>query len=231
LQPDRDAVSFLTQQALINREVNWATAYFATGIWGYEKAGAASADSTHVKYWDASGSDPVADVLAARKSVKQNTGYWVNTAVMGADVEEKLATNAAIIARIKYGQTSPGPAVVDNSALQSLMKIPRILTMSGIQTSSAEDLVNDSDTTPDTFSFIGGKHFLLSYAAPSPGIMTPSAGYTFNWTGFTGATAAGVRMKKYRWEINSADHIEIDSAYAFGLVSKYLGAMLLSVVQ
>jgi hypothetical protein len=103
--------------------------------------------------------------------------------------------------------------------------------MSGIQTTSAEDLVADSDTTPDTFAFISGKHALLAYAADSPGIMQASAGYTFNWTGLTGATAAGMRIKKFRWEVDAADHVEIEQAYAFGLVSKYLGFFFKDVIQ
>lgn len=231
LQPDRDAVSFLTVQAKINREVNWTTNYFATSVWGYELAGQATSDATHFVYWNLAGSDPVADVLTARVNIKQSTGYWPNNGIMGAFVESKLLTNAAIIDRLKYGQTAPGPVTVTNSDLAQLFKLPKILCTSAIQTTSAENMNNDTDTLPDTFDFIGGKHFMLNYAAPSPGIMVPTAGYTFNWTGFTGATAAGIRIKKYRWEINSADHIEIDSAYSQKVVSKYLGAMLLNAVQ
>jgi hypothetical protein len=231
LSPDRDAVAYLTQQAQINKEVNWCSAYFGTGIWGYEKAGQAASDATHVKFWDTGGSDPVADVLAARKAVKKATGYYPNKLILGEEVSTALQTNASIIDRIKYGQTGPGPAEVNDAALASLFKIKEVRTTAAIQTTSVEDLNNDSDTLPATFDFIGGKHALLVYAAPTPGIMTPSAGYTFNWTGFTGASAAGTRIKKYRWEVNSADHVEIDSAYAFALVSKYLGAMLLGVTQ
>ncbi len=82
--------------------------------------------------------------------------------------------------------------------------------MSGIQTTSAEN-TNASSDTSDTFGFIGGKSALLAYSADSPGIFAPSAGYTFAWTGLTGATAAGMRIKKFRWEIDSADHVEIES--------------------
>lgn len=231
LQPDRDATMYLTQQGLINRDVNWASTYFLTSVWGYERAGQATADATHVKFWDASGSTPIEDIFAAQLSIKRSTGYWPNTLVLGAEVFMALLTNAEIIDRLKYGQTAPGPVVVTANDLATLFKVKRVLVMAGVQTTSAEDNVNDSDTTPDTLAFIGGKHALLAYAAPSPGIMTPSAGYTFNWTGLTGGTAAGTRIKKYRWEIDSADHIEIDSAYDFGLVSKYLGGFFLSVIQ
>ena len=39
-----------------------------------------------------------------------------------------------------------------------------------------------------------------------------------------------MRVKKYRWEVDSADHVEIESAYAFGLVSKYLGVFFASAI-
>jgi len=231
LQPDRDATFWLTQQALVNRDVAWGSAYFATGLWGTELAGQAAADATHVKYWNLSGSTPIEDVLAGQLAIKKATGMWPNILVLGAQVFVTLLTNPEIIDRLKYGQTAPGAVVVTTTDLAALFKVKRVVVMSGIQTTSAEDLVADSDTTPDTFDFISGKHALLAYAADSPGIMQPSAGYTFNWTGLTGATAAGMRIKKYRWEIDAADHVEIEQAYTFGLVSKYLGYMLLSVIQ
>jgi hypothetical protein len=231
LQPDRDATMWLTQQALVNRDVNWCSAYFTASLWGYERAGQATADGTHVKYWNLSGSTPIDDILAAQLSIKQNTGFWPNVLVLGAEVFIKLLTNAQIIDRLKYGQTAPGPVVVQLSDLEALFKVKRVVVAAGIQTSSAEDLVAGSDTTPDTFAFIAGKHALLAYAADSPGIMQPSAGYTFNWTGLTGATAAGMRVKKFRWEVDASDHIEIEQAYTFGLVSKYLGGFFNGVIE
>ena len=233
LQPDRDATYWLTQQALVNREVNWINAYFTSGVWGTDVYGAATAASgppINVVYWNNAGSTPIDDVLAGQLVIKQNTGYWPNTLVLGAYVFTKLLTNAQIIDRLKYGQTAPGPVVVNLTDLAALFKVERVIVASGIQTTSSEDEVLLSDgTPPDTFAFIAGKNALLAYAAKSPGIFQPSAGYTFNWTGLTGATAAGMRIKKFRWEIDAADHVEIESAYAFGKVAAAMGYMFNSV--
>jgi len=231
LQPDRDATFWLTQQALVNRDVNWATAYFGTGIWGTDLTGVAGAPGGgQFKQWDQAGSTPLDDVLTGQLAIKKATGYWPNTLVLGAQTFIKLLTNAQIIDRLKYGQTAPGPVVVNLSDLEALFKVKRVLVASGVQTTSAEDMNANSDTTPDVLDFIAGKHALLAYASDAPGIFSPSAGYTFNWTGLTGATAAGMRIKKFRWEVDSSDHLEIESAYAFGLVSKYLGYFLASAV-
>lgn len=231
LQPDRDATAYLTQQALINRDVQWCSSYFTTSLWGTEKAGQATSDSTHVKYWDLSGSTPLEDVLNMQLSIKAATGLWPNVLVLGARVFMTLLTNPEIIDRLKYGQTAPGPVVVTANDLAQLFKVKKVVVAAGIKTTSSEDSVADSDTTPDTFDFIAGKHALLAYAADSPGIMTPSAGYTFNWTGLMGASAAGMRIKKFRWEVDAADHIEVEQAYTFGLVSKYLGGFFYGVIQ
>lgn len=231
LQPDRDATFWLTQQALVNRDVNWVSAYFTTGLWGTDMVGQATADATHVKYWNLSGSTPIEDVLAGQIAIKKATGYWPNCLVLGAQVFTTLLTNAEIIDRLKYGQTAPGPVVVTTTDLAALFKVKRVVVASAIKTTTAEDANVDSDTLPDTFDFIAGKNAFLGYAADSPGIFQPSAGYTFNWTGLTGATAAGMRIKKFRWEVDAADHVEIESAYVFALVSKYMGYFFSAVIQ
>jgi hypothetical protein len=227
LQPDRDATLWLTQQALVNRDVNWCNAYFGTGVWGTDIAGVTSTPSAgQFLRWDQTGSTPLNDILTGQLAVKKSTGKWPNVLVLGAETFMALLTNAQIIDRLKYGQTAPGPVVVSTSDLEALFKVKRVVVAGAIQTTSAESEIADSDTTPDTFAFIAGKNALLAYAADSPGIFEASAGYTFNWTGLTGSTAAGMRIKKYRWEIDSADHVEIESAYAFAQVGKQLGYFL-----
>jgi len=233
LQPDRDATFWLTQQALISRDVNWVAAYFKTSVWGTDITGVASGtpSASQALMWNKSGSTPIEDVFAGQLVIKKATGKWPNVLVLGAEVFMALLTNAEITDRLKYGQTAPGPVVVTTSDLCALFKVKRVVVASAIQTTTTEDGNVSSDTTPDTFDFIAGKNAGLFYAADAPGIFEASAGYTFNWTGLTGATAAGMRIKKYRWEVDSADHVEIDSAYAFGLVSKYLGYFFSGIVS
>lgn len=235
LQPDRDATFWLTQQALVNRDVNWANAYFNAGVWGNpDQIGMPTLPvPTPNQYtqWSAAGSTPLENILQGQVIIKQNTGYWPNTLVLGAEVFVALLTNAEITDRLKYGQTAPGPVTVSTTDLEALFKVKRVLVMSGIQTTSLEGVGMNSDVPPvDTFAFISGKNALLCYAADSPGIFQPSGGYTFNWTGLTGATAAGMRIKKYRWEIDAADHVEIESAYAFAQVAPAMGVMFIDAV-
>jgi hypothetical protein len=222
LDAERDATQWLTQQALINRDVNFVAAYFGTGIWGTDLTGhPTTADATHFIQWSNTASTPIDDILNAQLYMKRTTGMWPNVLALGAQVYIKLLTHPQIIDRLKYGQTGPGPVVVSTSDLQALFKVDKVVVMSAIQTTSPENM--DPTGAGDTFDFIAGKHALLAYASPNPGLMQPSAGYTFNWTGLTGATAAGIRIKKFRWEVDAADHLEIEQAYAFGKVAAELG--------
>ncbi len=217
---------YLTTQAMINREVSWATAYFnASAGWGTTVVGASSTSAGQVKYWDTDGSDPVLDVLEGIATVKESTGYDVNKIVLGYRVKKALKTNALIIDRLKYGQTAPGPVLVKDSDLAQLFEVEQVMTMGAPKTTSAEGAVSQ------TTAFIGGNNALLCYAAPSPGLMVASAGYTFNWRGLEGATANGWRIKKYRDERIESDIIEIRQAYVQKLVAPDLGYFLSEVLQ
>jgi hypothetical protein len=73
-------------------------------------------------------------------------------------------------------------------------------------------------------SFIGDPlSALLCYSAPSPGLMVPTAGYTFSWTGLIGAGNQGNRIKRFRMDPLNSDRVEIDCAFDQKLVAADLG--------
>jgi hypothetical protein len=91
LSPDRDATIFLTNKALIRRENVWAGNYFKTGVWTGEVAGQATADSTHVVYWDYTTASPITDIRHAKTQARLNSGGFVpNIGVFSRPVFERL---------------------------------------------------------------------------------------------------------------------------------------------
>ena len=50
-------------------------------------------------------------------------------------------------------------------------------------------------------------------ANSAPGLQTPTAGYTFSWTGYMGAGAEGTRIKQFRMEHLDSDRLEGQMAY------------------
>lgn len=222
---DRDATEFLTTKALIRREKNWVTNYFAGGVWTNDFDGVASGNawgSGTVLQWNDANSTPIEDIRKASTTVLQSTGFMPNTLVLGKAVYDALVDHPDMIDRIKYGQTPGSPAIVNRQALASLFEVERVVVMSAIENTAAEGAAN-------SHSFIGGKKALLVYAAPSPGLMTPSAGYTFVWTGMYNSLG-GTRIRQFRMEHLMADRVEIDMAFDHKLVAADLGFMFDSVI-
>lgn len=226
LSPDREATTYCTMKAMIKREKLFAGKYFQAGIWG--------TDETPAVLWDAANSTPIIDVREAKRQVLRDTGLNPNTLVLGKKVYDILVDHPAIIDRVKYGQTAGNPAMAGLIALSQLFEIPFIYVMEAIENTAAEkatDFVHPPGATYFAHDFIGSPiSALLCYSAPSPGLMTPTAGYTFSWTGHIGAGTEGARIKRFRMEHLSSDRVEIEMAFDQKLVAADLGYFFEDVV-
>lgn len=220
---DNDAMEFLSTQALINREVTWASGYFGTGIWTTDITGVAAAPGAgQVLQWNDGASTPIEDIRAGKVVVKQSTGFRPNTLVLGEEVWNALVDHPDIVDRIKGAASPSSPAVVLRQAVAALLELERILVMGAIQNTAAEGLTA-------VHAFIGGKKALLCYAAPNPGLMTPSAGYTFAWRGYLGGTSP-VRIKRFPMDALESDRIEIAAAYTQQKTAADLGYFFTTIV-
>jgi len=223
LQPDEDASQFVAQKFLLRRETEWATRFFATGIWDTEYDGAASTSGTDLKYWNASDSDPIGDVATAQLDIQSVTAFKPNVMVIGPYVYKALRNHADILDRIKYTQ---GPAIPTPNLLAQLFDVDKVLVAQAVKNSAAKGATESTD-------FIYGKHALLAYAAPSPGLKQPTAGYIMAWTGLEGAGAYGNRM--YRIPMDhlglGTTRIEGEMAYDCELVAASLGVFFNGIVQ
>lgn len=225
LNLDREATEFLSLKALIAKENAWASAYFATGKWTTDITGvAASPSASQVVQWsDYANSDPIVDIRTKKRTVQASTGMRPNKLVLGRPVFDTLLDHPDIIGRFDRGQTS-GPAVATRATLAALFEVEEVLVMDAIVNSS-----NEANAT-QTNGFIGNKAALLVYAPPSPGLLTPSGGYTFSWTGLYGANALGGRIKNYRMEHLESDRVEIELAYVQKLIAADLGVFFTSII-
>jgi hypothetical protein len=209
LNPDREATEYVTHKALIKREKLWAENYFTTSIW--------TTDNTTAN-WGTTGTatDPIVDIRTGKRVILESTGFEPNTLVLSKAVYDVLSDNPDIIERVNAGQTPVGPAQGTLNAMRQLFEIDRILVLKSI-----ENTAKEGQTA--SHSFIGGENALLCYSALSPGIMTPSAGYTFSWTGFMGAGASGGRIKRFRMEHLESDRVEMQMAFDQKLIAADLG--------
>ncbi len=234
---DREAVDFVTHKALIKREVTWAAAFFTAGApgdtWTFDVDGASTrsgsfdpenASNNNVVFWDDASSTPIEDIRLLKRFVLESTGFMPNALTLGRPVFDALIDHPDIVGRLDRGQTPVGPAMANKAQLAALFELEDILVMDAIQNTGVEGQTN-------VHSFIGGKHALLSYRPSSPGIMTPSAGYTFSWTGLVGTGSDGLRIKRFRLDAIESDRVEIDMSYDQKLISADLGAFFGDIVQ
>lgn len=217
LSPDRDATIYVTQKALIKRERTFAVKYFKPGIWAFGAIGVdvVAADNEFLQ-WDDAGSTPIEDIRTAKRRVQEATGFQPNIGVVGKAVYDVLIDHPDIVDRVKFIGTPGAPAVVNKAALAALFELDEILVMQAVVNTAAKGAAEAS-------SFIGGDHFLLAYRTNTPGIMVPSAGYTFSWNGWMGATGMGHRIKRFRMENLESDRIEVQMAYDQKVIGSDLG--------
>ncbi len=229
LSPDRDATIFLTQKAMIRRENQWASQYFATGVWTNQISGQATGDSTHTVYWDSANypnGSPITDIRHAKTQMRLSSGGFApNIAVFSRPVFDKLVDHPDFIDRTKYGQTAPNPAMATRRIMAEILELEEVLVMDAVYNTAAEGATESN-------SFIGGLSAALFYRPKNAGLMVPSAGYTFNWTGLVGsAGGSGLRIKSFRMEHLASDRIEIDSAFAMAVVAKDCGFFFNNIIS
>ena len=205
LNADTDATEFVSQKMLIRREMEWASKFFKTGVWGTEITGTASNPSSgQAIKWNLATSNPILDITNAAVQMASETGYRPNTLVLSPFAFNALKNHEDILDRIKYTQKG----IVTTDLLATLFEVQHVYVAWSVVNSAAKGAT-------DSVSFIMGKHALLCYANPSPALRKPSAGYIFAWTGLEGAGAYGNRIVRLPMDVLGLGTERIEGEIAF----------------
>lgn len=221
LSPMTDATNYVASRLLLRQEVDFANTYFKTGVWGTDLTGVASAPSANqfIQFNDYVNSSPVTTIENAKEYVAGVTGYDVNTMVIGKQVFNALKNHPQIIDRIKYTSAN----VVTTELLARYFGVDQVLV--------ARTLVNSAkEGQTDAPAYVYPKGILLCHSAPNPGLLTPSAGYTFSWNGITGTSGLTVGTYQIRMEQLKATRIESEAAWVNKVVAPNLGVYMASAV-
>jgi hypothetical protein len=109
--------------------------------------------------------------------------------------------------------------------IAEILEVEEVLVMDAVSNTAAEGATESN-------AFIGGLSAALLYRPKNAGLMVPSAGYTFNWTGMVGATGgAGLRIKTFRMEHLASDRVEVDAAFAMAKVAADCGFFFNGVIS
>jgi hypothetical protein len=224
---DMTTTKFIMQKQLIRRDALFASNYMKTTVWGTDITGVASAPSNvQTIYWsDDANSDPFTDIANGQTTILQNTGFEPNVLVLSYPVYQALRKHPLVIDRVKYTMQADAKNITPQ-LLAAAFDIEEVLVSKAVYTTSL------SGTATPVYSFIVGKHALLAYRNPAPGLMMPSAGYIFPWEGLTGMNSMGVVVWQERLPGRGRNTIRTDSNMAFDMqiVSKDLGYFFSGIV-
>lgn len=220
INPEATATRLVSTKMLLRREVQFASNYFATGVWATDLQGVAGAPAAgQFRQWNDAASTPVRDIKSAALDIAEATGRLPNRLVLSPRVELELMEHPSIIDRVKHVQIG----IASRQILASLFGIERILVPMASINSAPQGLA-------DSIAFLYGKHAMLAYAAPNPGLMVPTAGYNFAWTGFLGAGAFGNRMKRIDVPLKESVRVEGEIAFDSKVVASDLGLFFADAV-
>lgn len=225
---DKDSTTFVTNQLLLRRDLDWNDRYFKEGVWGTDYTGVASGVGPgEFLQWNDAASDPIVQFADLQTEFVLQAGRKANTLVLGAHTITQLKNHPDIIDRIKYTQKG----IVTTDLLASLFDVERVLVSYASYTDVAEEADGRSQDDAATYSFMtNSKSALLCYTPSAPSLMTPAAGYIFTWNGYLGGNAFGVRMKNFRMEHIAADRIEGEMTYDMKVVAGDMGIFLKDAV-
>ena len=214
LNPLREATEFVTRRLMLRRELQFNTDFLTGGVWANDYDGVAGAPSANeVKQWsDYTSSDPISDIENAKSSILSSTGMEANTLVLGYDVFKALKNHPDLVDRIKYTSSQ----TITTDMLAAMFDIPRVLVSKAVKATNNEGATG-------AYGFTTGKKALLAHVAPQPGLLTPSAGYTFSWTGVSGGLGATIGTSQFRMESIKSDRIEAEIAFDNKVISSDLG--------
>lgn len=211
--PDIAATEHLTQLAMIRRERAFMTDCFSTSLWG------TTTTLTGADQWsDPVGSDPKEDAHTAISTVLQNTGLAPNTMVVGFQVHQALQRHPLVREQFKYTSAES----INEQMLARFFEVDKYLVSKAVYATNAENATAAQ-------AFASGKHCLFAYVAPNPGLMTPSAMYTFTWSGLVGSKN-GMRVKNIPAPLLGGNLIELELAVDHLIVGSDLGYFYASAV-
>ena len=221
LNPLREAAEFVTRRLMLRRELQFVSDFFTTGVWATDITGVASSPSTNqvIKWSDYTNSDPISDLEAGKSGILSSTGMEANTLVLGYDTFKALKNHPDLVDRIKYTSSQ----TITTDMLAAMFDIPRVIVAKAVKATNNEGAT-------DAYGFAFGKNALLCHVAPQPGLLTPSAGYTFSWTGVSGGLGATIGTSQFRMESIKSDRVESEIAFDNKVIGADLGYFFSSIV-
>jgi len=203
------ATQYVTEKLLQKRDQVFAAAAFTTSVWTGSTSGG---DITPGTLWSASGGTPIKDIQAQQDAVHAKTGRKPNVLLLGKDVYTALRDSDDILDRVKYSERG----IVTTDLLASLFDVDEVIIAGSIVNSALEG------ATAVYAPVFDADDALLIYRPPNPGLLTPAAGYMFQFD--------DLKTLRYRMDANHSERIETLAAFDFKVTGADLGVFFQEAV-
>lgn len=211
INPDQDAVDYVTQQLMIRLEAQFLAEFFVTGVWG-----TTSTLSGTSQWSDYDDSDPITAIDDGKQAIGDLTGLEANTLLVGSAVDLKLKRHPMIQALYKVTNVDS----ITDEMMARVFGVQRYLVARAVKSTNIEGATA-------AFSRLAGKHALLCYTAPD-GSDGATAGKVFKWDGW--GNSDGVAIQTYYEEQTRSDIVEGFAAVDYKITSTALGYMFIDAV-
>jgi len=210
---DRSATNYVSQKLLIKREVLFMSTFMAQSIW------ASNVDVI----WGAAAADPIIDIRLGIETVQEATGYKPNRLLFGQGAWNTFIDQDAVLGRVIGGATTDKPAKVMRRLIAELLEIELVEVAGAIKNSAVRGATEAN-------AFIASKDDVLLYYAPtSLALEEPTAGASFSWTGYVGASEMGSVISRMPVPLKKAERIEGEMAFDQKLMASDLGYYMFDV--
>lgn len=205
---DVDTTEFLTNKIKLNLEKNIADIVQNPSSYANGHSSSPSA-----KWDNYTNSDPLQDILIARKKVRDAIFRKPNTLIMSEDVFLVLRRHPKLLEMYKY--TSGGQLTVD--ILKELFEVDNLLIGVAGYNAATEGVTEDlRPVWRDSVAYL--------YVTPTPGIKQVSFGYIFRLRGFP-------LVEKWRDDTTRSDWMRVSDKYDVRVVCPNAGYLLTNVLS
>lgn len=162
--------------------------------------------------WSSDSSDPYTDFDNAIANVVNTTGVMPNTAVMSYDVWRALRKHPDFLERIKYTRND---GVVNLNDMKQWFNIDKWLIGTALY-----DTAREGQTS--SMAQIWGDGVWIGYVPANAALLTPAAGYTFEW--------AGRQIRTFRMDQERTDVFEVSHNLVEKICASDVGTVLANVI-
>jgi hypothetical protein len=229
---------FVMQKLQIRKDRFFMANFMSNGVWSFDytrTAGGTPGSATPPFWNDDANGDPYTDIANAQTQILQQTGFEPNTLLMGFPVYQALRKHPLLIDRIKY-TTRADASKITPDLMAASFDIERVVVSKAVYNSTVERAVGSNVAQTigaATYGFVASKDAILMHVAPAPGIMVPTAGYTFAWAGMSGLNNLGIRIAQIPAPLLGLETIRTEGEMAFDqrVVGADLGIHWSGIVQ